>query len=331
MRIKHLNIVSMNRYIPATHVTQTQHHTHNPIPQQPHPTNEQVLYSGIFTDEKVLQLLYILRNLSDQVFAKLHEVANEGQPSTSEYANRFLKGLTSIEYWRPEIKLSEVNTAVEEYPEFGLLYKYTLLRYLKELHKYERAAQIPVNIPPLHDFLHSYYVALAKSKFMQRLEFLDVYGMERTHMHMETLRTVLMELTRHSVYRGLQADFDGLVSVEKDITPWDSISQHGSESENENGHGHDLNSLSHRHNSPPPPPRRRDNRDVTNERPSLSPPHNRISHHNNKHHNNNHHDTHHTHHNRDYNTNYNNTKDHRELSPSPSPPAAHNHTMRIKL
>jgi hypothetical protein len=127
--------------------------------------------------------------------------------------------------------------ALQQYPELGALYKYAIVCYLKELYKNERSERIPVSIPPLQDFVHAYYVALSKTSYMQKLEFLNVYGLERTHMHMESLRTTLMEFTRHSVYRTPTVDIPytvaptpairGLVSVEKDITPGDSVSQRG--------------------------------------------------------------------------------------------------------
>jgi hypothetical protein len=204
-----------------------------------HTTPVQMLYTGIYSDERVLQLLHILQTLSEHCFSKLHEVSNEGRPSSTEYANRFRKGLDSIEFWRTEIKSEETNLALQHYPELGALYKYAIVCYLKELYKNERTERIPVSIPPLQDFLHAYYVALSKTSYMQKLEFLNVYGLERTHMHMEALRTILMEFTRHSVYRAktspemtyvnpsVSSTIRGLVSVEKDVTPWDSVSQRG--------------------------------------------------------------------------------------------------------
>ena len=215
----------------------------------------QMLYSGIFSDERVLQLLHILQSMSEHCFSKLHEVSNEGRPSSTEYALRFRKGLDSIEYWKTEVKTEETRLALHQYPELGALYKYAIVCYLKELYKNERAERIPVSIPPLQDFLHSYYVALSKTSYMQKLEFLNVYGLERTHMHMEALRSTLMEFTRHSVYRTPVVDISyavtstpairGLVSVEKDITPGDSVSQRGD---------HPYEDAIIRHPSTPPPP-----------------------------------------------------------------------------
>jgi hypothetical protein len=223
---------------------------HTPSPSthhQTHPSAQpvQMLYSGIFTDERILQLLRVMQTLSEHCFSKLHDVSNEGRPSSSEYAQRFRRGLDSIEYWRSEIKAEETRQALNKFPELGVLYKYAIVCYLKELYKNERTDRIPVSIPPLQDFIHSYYVALSKTSYMQKLEFLNVYGLERTHMHMESLRAVLMDFTRHSIYKPASSSdvlfgngmghtntpstgaIRGLVSVEKDVTQWDSVSQRG--------------------------------------------------------------------------------------------------------
>ena len=204
---------------------------------------QHVLNVGIFSDERVLQILHILQTLSDNCFSKLHEVANEGQPNTEEYAFRFRKGLNSIELWKQNIKNEITKQAIEAYKELPILYKYAIVRYLQELYKHDDRKVIPVNIPPLQDFIHSYYLKLAKSKYMQNLEFLKVYGLERTHMHMEALRSVLMDFARDSIYdvptsstvlgdriqdyRPVENHIRGLRGVERDVTPDDTVSQRG--------------------------------------------------------------------------------------------------------
>ena len=203
-------------------------------------TPVQHLYTGIFSDERMLQVLHIMQNLSDNCFSKLHEVVNEGRPSTSEYAIRFRKGLDSIEFWKQNIKNEETKQAVAKYKELPILYKYAIVRYLKELFKHDERQVIPVNVPPLQEFIHSYYSKLAKTNYMQKLEFLNVYGLERTHMHMEALRSVLMDFARDSIYQNTNSSsvvtgairpvenlISGLVCVERNVTPEDSVSQRG--------------------------------------------------------------------------------------------------------
>jgi hypothetical protein len=94
-----------------------------------------------------------------------------------------------------------------------------------------------VSIPPFHDFLHSYYSSLASNTCMKRMEFFNIYGLQRTHVHMEALRNTLMASTRASVYYSQpyydpstyyqNEGIDGLLRVEKDLTPWDSVSKRG--------------------------------------------------------------------------------------------------------
>ena len=207
----------------------------------------QVLCSGIFADEKVLQFLTILQTLSDNCFGKIHEIVSpQHNPDDPEYGNLFRTCLNSIEYWPSKVRIAEANAAVEQYPEMGILYQYTIVRYLKELFCHDAPRQIPVSIPPLHDFIHQYYVTLSKSSYMQKLEFLRIYGLERTHMHMEALRKVLMDVTRHSIYTMSTSSLEpyslpGVMSVENDVSPWDSISQVG----DRNSHVDKPRSVSH--------------------------------------------------------------------------------------
>lgn len=225
LQTKHLSKSTLSR-VGSGHMTPNTNVDVLPS-MMPHNNSMHPLYSGIFSDEKVLQLLHILQKLSDECFAKLHEVSIEGDPPATEYARRFRQGLDSISYWKSDVRIAETNEAINQYPELSVLYQYAIVRYLKELYKNDKSNKIPVSIPRLHDFLHSYYVALAATSYMQRLEFLNIYGLERTHMHMEALRSTLMECTRGST---LSSQIDGLVSVDRDVTPWDSISQQSSRS-----------------------------------------------------------------------------------------------------
>lgn len=189
------------------------------------------LYTGIFKNERILQLLYIIQQLGDRCFQKLNEVASEGHPSGSEYVHRFRLGLESILSWKTDVRVAEANQAIRKYPEIVTLYKYAIVYYIQEVYKQENTTQIDVSIPPFHDFLHSYYTALSRSSCMQRLEYFNVYGLERTHVHIEALRAALIECTKSATYRPSNV-YDtegivGLVNVEKDITPWDSVSQRG--------------------------------------------------------------------------------------------------------
>ena len=158
------------------------------------------MYAGVFRDERVLQLMHILTNLSESVFLKMHEVSNEGNVDITTYASRFCRCLESLVNWKSQMRTDVANSAVDQYPELIALYRYTVVLYLKELYKNEKAATIPVTIPPFPDFLHTYYSTLAVSSCMKQLKFFHVYGMDRTHLHMEALRQTLMQSTRSVTY-----------------------------------------------------------------------------------------------------------------------------------
>ena len=186
----------------SKHLYNSNNNNNNNIPVQ-------TLYTGIFSDEKILQLLRILQLLSESCFSDLHEVANEGHPSNDVYASKFKEGLNSIRTWPIEVKMGESSRAIQDFPELGMLYQYAIYRYVHELHKNDKnVGNINVNVPVLHDFIHHYFVTLAQSSYMQKLDFLKVYGLERTHMYMEALRTTLMDLTRASIHNNLSFLWD---------------------------------------------------------------------------------------------------------------------------
>jgi len=162
------------------------------------------LYSGVFRDERVLQLLHVLTNLADSAFAKLREIASEGVTDSRERATRFCKGLDALVNWKTPVRVSIAQSAIDEYPDLPILYKYAIIRYIKEIFKHEKSKQIPLTIPPFHDFLHSYYSALASNPCSKNLSYFTLYGVERTHLHTEALRQALIQSTRSLNYEMLE-------------------------------------------------------------------------------------------------------------------------------
>jgi hypothetical protein len=171
-----------------------------------HPTT--YLYAGVFRDERVLQLLHILAQIADSTFYKLHEVSKDKVTNHALYVKRFQTGLGSLLVWKTPVRVNVANSAMEEFRELKVLYKYAIIRYLKELYKHEQSAQIPVSIPPFHDFLHSYFSALAQSTCMKNLNFFTLNPTERTHLHMEALRQALIQSTRHGFDTSLLGNYN---------------------------------------------------------------------------------------------------------------------------
>ena len=223
------------------------------------------LYSGIFEDEKILQLLFIMEKLSDECMGKLHDVISESNPSAAEYKRMFVRGMDSISSWSHQVKDNEATNAIRQYPELTILYKYALVRYVKELCRSQPAKQIQLSTPPLREFIYEFYIALGKSSYIRNCMFLNVFGIEKTHMYMQALRSVLMEFTRSSMYSddsagietgsflttmpGLMQSIPGVIDAFPDVKPSDSVSQNGNSStsgEEEDGRGNNDRMWAHK-------------------------------------------------------------------------------------
>ena len=172
----------------------------DPPPSLSNPSSShEYMYTGIFRDERVLQFFHILVNLADSVFLTLDQVARDGSGGFSQYRDRFFRGLDLLLSWKIQVRMEIAQSALEEYGCLDQLYNYTIIRYLKELFKHERRAEIPVHIPPFHEFLYTYYCNLAQSKPMRDMKYFKLYGMEQTHLHMYTMRQTLMQIQPHLI------------------------------------------------------------------------------------------------------------------------------------
>lgn len=163
-------------------------------------TAAKYMHTGIFKDERVLQFLHILINLAESIFQTLKKVAQENTLNNPRlFIQRFRKGLDVLLSWKLHIRMEIAQSALEEYGYLDKLYHYTIIRYLKELFKHEKHAEIPVHIPPFHEFLYTFYCNLAQSNVMQTGEYFKLYGMERTHLHMYMMRQTLMQIQPHLI------------------------------------------------------------------------------------------------------------------------------------
>ncbi len=180
------------------------------------------LRSGLFEHEKVWVFLYIMQRISEACLYLIRDVVEENKPSPQEFINQFRRGLASITTWTISTKTNEAKNATREFPELNTLYKYTVVMYLKELFKHEQATQIPISLVPLSEFIHVYYSELAKTPCVQQMVFFKIYGIERTYLHVETLRNALFEITRGQLNL-VGSRPQGLVREDRDISPDDSV------------------------------------------------------------------------------------------------------------
>jgi len=173
------------------------------------------LYVGIFADEKALQFLELLQALSDQCLQELHQVAMDKafpkgrQPgmfvpsemsANSPYGLAFHAGLQTIRnYWSPSVIQQEVDRLKSKCPYIEDLYKYTVVRYLQEVYRYERPQTISVTVPPLADFIHRFYIQIANNPLTKNLKYFTTFGLEKKTMMMDSVRGALFQILENQI------------------------------------------------------------------------------------------------------------------------------------
>jgi hypothetical protein len=187
------------------------------------------LYVGIFTDEKVLQFMQLLENLSDQCFQELHQIAaqkanlklmpSELQPS-SAYGIAFQTGLQAIQNWNSTVIQQEVDRLKQRWPYVEDMFKYTIVRYLQEVYSREKPQTISINVPPLRDFVHKFYIQVANNPLTRNLKYFSTFGMEKKSMIIDAMRSALFSIMEHQIDYQTTLQFNGnMVPVTETAAP----------------------------------------------------------------------------------------------------------------
>jgi len=166
------------------------------------------LYVGIFTDEKVLQFTQLLESLSDQCFQELHQIAAQKvglrsmpseMPTSSPYGLAFLTGLGAIQNWNSVILQQQVDELKLKWPYLDDLFRYTVVRYLQEVYSREKPQTIKINVPPLRDFVHQFYIQVANNPLTRNLKYFSTFGMEKKNMIIDAIRSALFHILEHQI------------------------------------------------------------------------------------------------------------------------------------
>jgi len=175
------------------------------------------IYTGIFTNERVLQFLRVTRELATDLLQEFYSQAvNQDQEYQDELAQsrkpvplekrltlkgRFLNGLETIQTWGEDIYTSEAVIAVSQCRDITQLYKYTLLLYIKELLHDQPHVRFELAFPSLGIFLKYFYCRLAKSDQVKTLFFFspDFLGTEKDFFFIEAMRSALSDCSNLAI------------------------------------------------------------------------------------------------------------------------------------
>jgi hypothetical protein len=166
------------------------------------------LYVGVFRDEKVLQFLNILQQLSDDCFSELHQVASKNagvQPLPSESNNQsayglaFQSGLNTIRQWNSGVMQKEVDKLKSKYSFIEDLYKYSVTRFVYELYMYDRPQSVNVHAPLFREFLHRFYMNVANNEITKGLKYFSTLGLEKKNLMMDCFRKTMFDLLENQI------------------------------------------------------------------------------------------------------------------------------------
>lgn len=155
---------------------------------------------SLFHDERTLQFFDVLNQLSDRCFKHLHDATVQtANGSKQSYEKQFLWGLESVSRWNGTVLKQECDNAIAFSPALPELYKYTSLRYIREVYKSTNIRQMKVTLPTLEVFLHAFYTRVASSDIMMNLQYFKIWGIEKKNLIMDCIRYALFDVLRDNI------------------------------------------------------------------------------------------------------------------------------------
>lgn len=152
------------------------------------------IYNGVFSDEKVLQLLHILKSTSEKSFLQLKKISEEqAYYDQDESLKIFKQGLQSIAHWNEDTICKHTDSILSLYPSLHDLIRYSVTRYVQELFKNERSKRVRMEMPSTQSFIHRYLQLLAASDAYATMEVFNMGTLDKNVLFMEILRGTFIE------------------------------------------------------------------------------------------------------------------------------------------
>jgi len=160
-----------------------------------------IFFTGIFQNERVLQLFAHLKTLGDQLLNEFWDTAKSSSKSIETAKTRFLNGLNTIDTWGEDVQTDEAKNAVSTCRYILPLYEYALKVYIYEILLDQPEIRVHIRTPGLGVFLKFFYMRLAKSDAVKTLLFFSpqFVGIEKEHCFMDCMRCALMDCSQLAV------------------------------------------------------------------------------------------------------------------------------------
>lgn len=142
-------------------------------------------HSGIFSDERVMQFFMSVKGVVIHCFETLHQLSLEKSRSIQnddDTRSRFKRalhlsfnvGLSYISRWDESIHEQEAVSARKRFPAIEADYKYTLIKYVKLLHR-RKQARLRMKVPPFRDFLYWMLKRISVTDEMRTMSYFDTF------------------------------------------------------------------------------------------------------------------------------------------------------------
>jgi len=151
--------------------------------------------TGLFSDERVMQLKLIMTSAADATFFSLSKVTKTAVSAEPQLVAAWQAGLRAIRDWNEDILMQEVDVCTSRFAEAANILWDSFVTYVKETYKRETKRRLKVTRPSFRTFYHKFISKLATSSEVMSSQYLTLGTLEKDALIINTLRHVLMELS----------------------------------------------------------------------------------------------------------------------------------------
>jgi hypothetical protein len=178
-----------------------------------------VRYSSVLRDERTWTMLIRLQSYVVDVLEDLHNMAKSKKD--------WQYGLDDIRNWSDDVRKEEMERLLESDATLNKKYEFTVIRYIKHLHRNAKSHRFKLNIAPFQEFVKIFLKFFLQRTDVQQRHFIDFGPSDQQSVMVDTLR-----LTMDHFYNKQNADADlNFVTVGQDsiigggsIAPSESVS-----------------------------------------------------------------------------------------------------------
>ena len=141
---------------------------------------------SIMRDERTWAMLIRLQSYAVEVLEELHEV--------SKTPKEWIRGLQDIVHWSNDVLGEEVERLVKQDGTLQKKYEFTVVRYIKHLHRNAKSHRMKLNLISFEDYIREFMKTLIVRPDVQNQQFLSFGPVDQQGVVMDTIRLTLDSL-----------------------------------------------------------------------------------------------------------------------------------------